>query len=804
MDDFFFDNLNNLLSEPTPLLLLLFMVSILLLVFEGYKYLKYKTRSDVMDLSLLSVIFLGSLIPFDDLFLSSLAVVFVLMVIGTYELRESAVWVRLMAAFTLTYGYLLVAVLIARSIDQLVIMNFMTQPTWLKSTDQISGFALSTTLWIMLIFSFLFFGRRFILVSRFLSPQYVYLFLYAIVYIAVLQFFPDNWGYRYFGLFVANFFIYMNSGWILTIIFGIKPLKDERSLQLIKEVQDKIGTKIKFVGIVEAPILNAFAFGPWFDQRFAFIVNDINDFTNEELLGIAAHEMAHLKKKHTLWLLLIGFIDLTFRYFAGIPPSVYDFAFTETGWTIFNYYLVNMFLFAIALIFVRIMEGQADLITKNAGYGSHLSQALYRLEGYYRGIAGELGLNAQLLTDYTRTPIEERRFTGEAAIELHSRLMNPSRYSLIMNLVVSHPPTSFRMAAILSDDVSPLRLALLPILLLLPGTRKRNINKLRKSQQALSETLTAKYNSDFESIQNYIETTFTFGNLSKYIGRGVLFRDRFNKAAFPIAGQLIDIQIVDNIADPFTFVVKTTNDEEKILPSHLYQFHIYEPFNKYILKDLSVVTLKEFKKVKNKLRFIYENSKGDQTLKYLGIPLRDFLKMDNFIFQSRGKNYFLNLQSVNDTPINETNFSSETRISSLRELKFSFNNHSNEFEYKGKELNFSLPPIVVIFYKRFKEENIQFVKHLAHKSIPVTLYSVKDPDIGIPCIIKRVQDTSESNLVIYQSPGESKEEQMTIKKLDAIVLRFPFVLVNPKSEFGVFSKLFLRISNKGDEMKYIY
>ena len=53
-----------------------------------------------------------------------------------------------------------------------------------------------------------------------------------------------------------------------------------------------------------------------------------------------------------------------------------------------------------------------------------MSQALFRLEGYYRGIAGELGLNAQLLTDSTRTMAEETRFTGEAAIEMHDRLLN--------------------------------------------------------------------------------------------------------------------------------------------------------------------------------------------------------------------------------------------------------------------------------------------------------------------------------------------------------------------------------------------
>ena len=92
-------------------------------------------------------------------------------------------------------------------------------------------------------------------------------------------------------------------------------------------------------------------------------------------------------------------------------------------------------------------------------------------------------MNAQLLTDYTRTNVEQIRFTGEAAIDLHQRLMNPSRSGLIMNLIVSHPPTPFRVAAIISDDYSPIRLALLPILLILPGTRRRSIERLRRHQE---------------------------------------------------------------------------------------------------------------------------------------------------------------------------------------------------------------------------------------------------------------------------------------------------------------------------------
>ena len=102
-----FSNLLTSLENIRTLEILVLIVCLVLFAIEGYKFYKYKMKSDLMDFSLLGAIGLGSFIVFDDLFLSGLAVIFVLMVIGTYELRESPVWVRLMAAFTITYGYIL-------------------------------------------------------------------------------------------------------------------------------------------------------------------------------------------------------------------------------------------------------------------------------------------------------------------------------------------------------------------------------------------------------------------------------------------------------------------------------------------------------------------------------------------------------------------------------------------------------------------------------------------------------------------------------------------------------------------------
>ena len=136
---------------------------------------------------------------------------------------------------------------------------------------------------------------------------------------------------------------------------------------------------------MNAPIINAFAYGPWFDQRVAFIVKDINDFKDEEILGIVTHELAHLKHKHTFLLLLIGWSDIADRCLesrcllgAGFsPPQGILQYFFDFKWSIALYYVVNILIFAFMVVFVRIFEAQADRTTINAGYGKELGKSLY-------------------------------------------------------------------------------------------------------------------------------------------------------------------------------------------------------------------------------------------------------------------------------------------------------------------------------------------------------------------------------------------------------------------------------------------
>ena len=223
------DNIITFVLSESSLIIGIFAICTLVFLFELNKFLRYKTRSEILDFSLLGMVFFGTFYLFEDLFLSALSVALVLMVIGVYELRESSIWVRLMATFTVSYAYVLIAVLL----EKLVASQHWEKLLGIQKATQISGFALSTTLWVLLIFLVIFFGRKFILVSRFLSPQYVYLFLYGVVYLIIASF-DLNPQIRYLLFFLVNIFLYLISGFVLQTLFGVKPLKDERVLKLVQ------------------------------------------------------------------------------------------------------------------------------------------------------------------------------------------------------------------------------------------------------------------------------------------------------------------------------------------------------------------------------------------------------------------------------------------------------------------------------------------------------------------------------------------------------------------------------------------
>jgi len=746
-----------------------------------------------MELSGIGMMATGLFTLTGDLLLSGLAGILALMIIGTFEVRENAVWVRMMGTFTISYGFFFV----------MVFFGFLTTRIVPSSGEIIKGILISLGLsenidvnqffvgigynliiWILVLTAFIVFGRRFIIVTRFISPQMVYLALYLIAILVILQLnLPDI--AKYIAIFTTNVFIYLISGPLLSFLFGIKPLEDERVLTIITEVQSKIRTPIRKVGIVKAPILNAFAYGPWFDQRIAYITTDLDQFTDAEIRGITAHELAHVKKKHTLLLLGVTAFELIIKALIDAPSTYWEYVLgTNQTWDFLSFWLFNIILFSLLLTLVKMLEGQADIITRELGFGKDLAESLYRLEGFYYGIAGEIGFNAQLMTGKTRTKDENIRFMGDQAYYLYRNLA-PSRMTCFMNLIASHPLTTVRLTMQVDKSIGAFKAGLIIWYLLIPGLRGRTMRKLQKNRKEIAELLSTKYFRDFGTIHDYLEISHEETWAKHYVGRYVVAKP-WSFEDITYWGRVTNYNITENIVSPIELEIITGKGVKITIPKNDYTIVFAEPQHKYISKNGDIITLEDVEIKNRKLkRFNFTHNGKKLSSRSIGVDVSDFERQEYWLVYKDGVIQPWNLKDIHLTEKFST-------------TSFSFGDQSqNEYSFTGKELIISVPPLFhLIKGRNWNIEKTLFDK-LRELDEPFILYDKEDFDIGAPC---KVNSLSED--IIDFLEGRSSRI-LSPQKIDAIILFYPFFLINMKKEMGIGNRISLKLLNRGTKTKYI-
>ena len=91
------------------------IVSIILgvvFLLELRKYMKYRAYPDLLELSGIGLMATSLFTLTNDILLSGLAGVLGIMIIGTFEVRENPIWVRMMGTFTISYGFFFLMVVI--------------------------------------------------------------------------------------------------------------------------------------------------------------------------------------------------------------------------------------------------------------------------------------------------------------------------------------------------------------------------------------------------------------------------------------------------------------------------------------------------------------------------------------------------------------------------------------------------------------------------------------------------------------------------------------------------------------------
>jgi Zn-dependent protease with chaperone function len=772
------------------------VISIILSVvflLELRKYLKYRAYPDLLELSGIGVMATALFTLTNDVLLSGLAGILGIMLIGTFEVRENPIWVRMMGTFTISYGFFFLMVvtgfITTTAIPSLgdSILNFLVNTGFSSNIDIqqfFVGIGYNLIIYVMVFTALLVFGRKFIVVTRFISPQMTYLVLYmvAILLLSQLQL-PQI--IKYPAIFAVNLFIYLLSGPLLTFLYAIKPLDDPRVDTIIKDVQEKVPTPIRKIGIVKAPILNAFAFGPWFDQRIAYIASDLEQFTDEEIRGITAHELAHVQKKHTMILLGVVALELIIKLIIDAPASYWEFVFLgKQSWNFVSLWLFNIILFPILLTFVKILEGQADKITREKGYGLELAESLFRLEGFYYGIAGEIGFNTQLMTGKTRSKDEEIRFMGDQAYYLYHNLA-PSRMTCLMNLIASHPLTSIRIAMQVDQSIGAIKAGLMIWTLLIPGLRSRTIKNLQRNHIEIAKLLSEKYIRDFGTIEDYIEITYENEGGKQLVGQHVIAKPKL-LADTALWGKIVSFNTTSNIVSPIEFEFEDSEGSTKKLNKGDYDFIPAEPKQKYFTKAGKIVTLEDVEIKDGKFKkFIFTYKDKKISSRSIGISLSEFKNLKTWLLYKNGA---IQSWKLKDVSVKE---SFQKSIFIMQDLD------NNEHQFKGKELVIDLPPIVqMIKYRNWKSEKT-FFSRLSELGEPFILYDKEDFDIGAPTKILSVSDDS---LEIIEG---RTSKNIAPSKLDALVLGYPFHTLNIKNEMGFGSLLSLKLFNRGIQSKHI-
>ncbi|MHA1739011.1 MAG: M48 family metallopeptidase [Candidatus Heimdallarchaeota archaeon] len=732
-----------------------FIIAILVALFmatELYSVLRHNNEPDLL-MMLLTVLISGLVQGFTaDLLLAILSGLCWLMIYSVYTIRESPVWRELMIASLISY-----LVILAGRIMQFVIELSLGKDGTLggMTGSQYFGIAWNVFIYIFLILCLIFFGRRFFLVSRLTSPQIIYLLLFAVSYLFLYNFsdrldfaFPgvptivgERVLFASFGTYeimiITNFILYLISGPLLHLIFGVKKVKDERVLNLVEEVREKIGIKSKIkVGKVKAPILNAFAFGAFFDKRIAFMSRELDDLTDDDIRGIAGHELAHSKKVHTLWLLVITTVTFAITKALKLPATTLDYIFqADAGLDFLWYYLYNFALLVFSYLFVRMMEGQADSMTLKAGYGKSLAKSLVRLDGFYQGIASEMGMSVYLLTDKEQTKAEKIRFLGDSARNMYQASINPSKLECLINTIASHPKTAYRVVALTDPEkTNPVKAALLPFLLLIPFVRRKYIKELQSTRKGVSETIDETFEDSYQKkgVKDYDKLSNISYKYQFLKGKEIVAVSKTMDRTI-ITGNVKKVNLSTKVTSLIVFDIET---KDGIVKVPLSDYKVFEMIvgQKQLFKNGRIGTIKEINTNPKKFAFLVEFTYNDNVeLKELTVPGVPLTYLEGIV----GKDVLLQQKGV-------------TRLARLEKMDIdeeSFGNSDITLRIgeetktiKGKRFVLEFKPFDIYLKKENLELQRPIIEYLKGK--PVSLQTKDDLDTLVKCTVKEVKEES--------------------------------------------------------------
>lgn len=208
---------------------------------------------------------------------------------------------------------------------------------------------------------------------------------------------------------------------IMRIYNNFTPLEEGGLKSKLLSLCEKYNVAVRKIVVMDASKRttesNAFCAG--FGNRKTISLDDnlINNYEDEEILAVFAHEFAHAKYKHVLKGLPFTIVRMLFLFAAMGIVLNYPVLYTEFGFDGVNYFWAQTLLTCITWplskgldvvshYLSRRHEYQADAFAAREGYGEKLISALKRLEK--EGLSDINPHPAKVILDYSHPTLSQR------------------------------------------------------------------------------------------------------------------------------------------------------------------------------------------------------------------------------------------------------------------------------------------------------------------------------------------------------------------------------------------------------------
>ncbi|UYP47308.1 Protease HtpX [Candidatus Lokiarchaeum ossiferum] len=797
----------------------------IVMINEGLNWIKNGKRSEWSDLVVIIFLFITVYLASKNLFNSFIGAFSIYLIFGVYEMKDYEILNKVVLITVITYNM----IFFAGIIGDILQANGLIEDgeVWLNT-------AFSLSFWVMLILGFAFFGRKYMVVFRFMSPTYLTLAVYLVAWgliVTVAKLGPQElediiMNSIYFALIISNIVIYVFSGPLLDLLMGYKKTDDPRLVKIVEETAIKMKMDPKKIKIRYAkyPILNAMAYGAFFNMHMAIISPEIDTIPEDELKGVVAHELGHLKGLHTFWLNIISSIQILIFYFLKWPVTMYDYTFAPDSqpFPLWVFLLLNVVMSVFIYIFVRDFEAHADKAARDAGYAHELAKGLYNLESFY-ATSHEIGLDATLLSNEIETENNKMLNYISTASYLNKNLINPNKGTLLSNLINSHPPSYHRiMASYNETPISCMRESLMPFTFLKKYKANQFLIETEHARQKYIQMTTEKVKKRFKitDVKDIMTILKKKEELSFKIGQTYVYQNLITKKR--IFGRIEDIEYVDSITEPIRYKVKVLQGDETkefitINPSQNLEVsvnigEIYPYRKEESLLKLKEIRLEEVyqksekKPKKENPSYLFLNTGvlvferlGDQESEVKKSIFNEIVpKSYQYIEQFKEKDIFMKEKGSFKRMILENYELNENKEFVLQlkdpESNSTFEAKKEDYIFKYSELYFPIHNDETSF-----ESERKFIQHLQEQQIRCYVILKKAVNAEIDAFITKIEfkidEKSEIEQIhkIWVKSIFEEEMELEISKIDVIGLISPNLILQKKSNISGFSNLINKI-----------